>query len=178
MSEEDGSINDLSSGEEIVTPTELEAVPEIVPEHEGEIVSPIREEGGIDEAATEEAITGQGETIKAATDEQPQLGLQTKPKKQSTKTIMKIQKSLVDTSKQIERQRSQITNISKNLDTLQKQMRAGERQTEIVNQIRSQVNQIQKQVSQVQKSIQKRSTSKLQSNKKVASNKKKNKKSR
>ncbi len=178
MSEEDGSINDLSSGEEVVTPTEPEAVPEIVPEPEGEIVSPIIEEGGIDEAATEEAIRGQGEPIETSTDEQPQIALQTKPKKQTTKTIMKIQKSLVDASKQIEKQRSQITNISKNLETLQKQMRAGERQTEIVNQIRSQVNQIQKQVSQVQKSIQKRSTSKLQSNKKVASYKKKNKKNK
>lgn len=76
---------------------------------------------------------------------------------------MKIQRSLVDASKQIEKQRTQITNTSQNLKTLQKQMRAGERQTEIVNQIRSQVNQIQKNVSQVQKSIQKRSTSKLQS---------------
>ena len=178
MSEEDGSINELSSGEEVVTPTEPEAIPEIVPEPEGEIVSPIKEEGGIDEAATEEAIRGQGEPIEASTDEKPQLALQTKPKKQTSKTIMKIQKSLVDASKQIEKQRIQITNISKNLETLQKQMRAGVRQTEVVNQIRSQVNQIQKKVSQLQKSIQKKSTSKLQSYKKVTSNKKKNKKNK
>jgi methylthioribose-1-phosphate isomerase len=177
MSEEEGSINenaDLSSGEEEVTPTE----PEAVPEPEGEIVSPIIEEGGIDEVATEEAIRGQGESIEASTDAKPQLTLQTKPKKQTTKTIMKIQRSLADASKQIEKQRTQIINISQNLETLQKHMKAGERQTEIVNQIRSQVNQIQKQVSQVQKSIQKRSTSKLQSNKKVTTNKNKNKKNK
>ena len=82
MSEEDGSINDLSSGEEVVTPTEPEAVPEIVPQPEGEIVSPIIEEGGVDEAATEEAIRGQGEPIETSTDEQPQIALQPKPKKQ------------------------------------------------------------------------------------------------
>ena len=159
MSEEDGSINenaDLSSGEEEVTPIEPEALPEVVPEPEGEIVSEIIEEGGIDKAATEEAIRGQGEPIEASTVEQPQLALQTKPKKQTTKTIMNIQRSLVDASKQIEKQRTQITNISQNLETLQKQMRAGERQTQIINQIRSQVNQIQKQVYQVQKTIQKR----------------------
>jgi small-conductance mechanosensitive channel len=177
MSQEDGSINvnaDLSSGEEDVTPRE----PEAVPEPEGELVSPIIEEGGIDEAATEEAISGQGEPIEASKVNQPQFALQTKSKKQTTKTIMKIQRSLVDASKQIEKQRTQITNISQNLETMQKQMRAGERQTEIVNQIRSQVKQIQKHVSQIQKSIQKRSTSKLQSNKKVVINKskKKNKK--
>jgi predicted RNase H-like nuclease (RuvC/YqgF family) len=177
MSEEDGSINenaDLSSGEEDVTPRE----PEAVSEPEGEIVSPIIEEGGIDEAATEEAISGQGEPIEASKVKQPQFALQTKSKKQTTKTIMKIQRSLVDTKKQIEKQRTQITNISQNLETLQKQMRAGERKTEIVNQIRSQVNQIQKHVSQIQKSIQKRSTSKLQSNKKVVINKSKNKKNK
>ena len=181
MSEEDGSINEnaeLSNSEEEVTPREPEGVPEVVPEPEGEIVTPIIEEGGIDEAATEEAIRGQGEPIEASTVEQPQLALQTKSKKQTTKTIMKIQRSLADASKQIEKQRTQITNISQNLETLQKQMRARERQTEIVNQIRSQVNQIQKQVSQVQKIIQKRSTSKLQSNKKVASNRSKKKKNK
>ena len=178
MSEEDGSINenaDLSSGEEEVTPREPEAVPEVVPEPEGEIVSPIIEEGGIDEAATEEAIRGQGEPIEASSVEQPQLALQTKSKKQTTKTIMKIQRSLVDASKQIEKQRTQITNISQNLETLQKQMRAGERQTEIVNQIRSQVNQIQKQVSQVQKSIQKRSSAIPQKSSKKRSKSKSNK---
>ena len=55
MSEEDGSINEnaeLSNSDEEVTPREPEGVPEVVPEPEGEIVSPIIEEGGIDEAAT------------------------------------------------------------------------------------------------------------------------------
>ena len=43
MSEEDGSINDLSNGEEVVTPTEPEAVPRRVKMNQSlkaEIVSP------------------------------------------------------------------------------------------------------------------------------------------
>jgi predicted RNase H-like nuclease (RuvC/YqgF family) len=168
MSEEEGSINenaDLSSGEEEVTPTEPEAVKELMPEAEVEIISSVREEGGgINEAATEEAISGRGEPL-----EQPQLALQTKPKKQTTKTtIMKIQRSLAYASKQIEKQTSQINKISQNLQSLQKQFKSGQRQSEQVNHIHSQVNQIQKQVSQVQKSVQKISSNKLQSIKKVA----------
>lgn len=180
MSEEDGSINenaDFSSDEEEVTPTEPEAVPELVPEPEVEIISSVREEGKIEKAATEEAIRGQGEPLETSTVRQPQLALQTKPKKQATKiTIMKIQRSLADASNQIEKQTIQINKISQNLQSLQKQFKSGQGQVDIVNQIRSQANQIQKQVSQVQKSVQKRSTNKLQSSKKVASNKKKNKK--
>jgi hypothetical protein len=54
-------------------------------------------------------------------------------------------------------------------------MKVGERQTGTVNQIRSQVNQIQKRISLLYKSVQKRSTGKLQSGKKISRNKKKNK---
>jgi ABC-type transporter Mla subunit MlaD len=165
MSEEDGSINvnaNLSSGEEDVTPRE----PEAVPEPEVEIISSVREEGGIEEAVSEEAIRGHGEPLKTSTVEQSQLALQTRPKKRTKKTtIMKIQKSLADASKQIEKQTTQINKISQNLQSLQKQFKSGQRQSELVNQIRSQVNQVQKQVSQVQKSVQQRSSNKLRSRK-------------
>jgi methyl-accepting chemotaxis protein len=178
MSEGVNENADFSSGEEEVTPTEPEAVPEPVLEPEVEMVSPVTEEGGgIEAAATGETIREQGEPIEASTVEQPQLALQTKPKKQTTKTtIVKIQRSLADASKQIEKQTTQINKISQNLQSLQNQLKSEQRQSKLVNQIRSQVNQIQKQVSQVQKSIQKRSTNIIQSSKKVANNKKKNKK--
>jgi hypothetical protein len=146
---------DLSNSEEEVTSTEPEtetiAAPELEPEREVEIISSVTEKNGVEEAATEEAMGEQGEQIHPSDVEQPQLRPQTKPKKQTTKTIMKIEMSLADASKQIEKQTTQINKINQNLQPIQKQMRVGERQTEIVNQIRSQVNQIQKQVSQVQK---------------------------
>jgi small-conductance mechanosensitive channel len=153
---------DLSNSEEEVTSTEPETEPiaaqELEPEREVEIISSVTEKSGVVEAATEEAMGEQGEQIHPSDVEQPQLRPQTKPKKQTTKTIMKIEMSLADASKQIEKQTTQINKINQNLQPIQKQMRVGERQTEIVNQIRSQVNQIQKRVSQVQKIIQKRSS--------------------
>ena len=126
---------------------------------------PVIEESGVAEAATEEALREAGEQIHLPGVEQSQLKPQTKikPKKQTKNTIMKIQSSLVDSLKQIEKQTTQINKINQNLQVLQKQMRA-EEQAGIINQISSQVNQIQKQISQVYK-IQKRSTSKLQSGK-------------
>ena len=89
---------DLSnSEEEEVTSTEPEtepiAGPELEPEPEGEIISSVTEKSGIKEAATEEAMRGQ---IQPSDVEQPQLRLQTKPKKQTTKNIMKIERSLAD----------------------------------------------------------------------------------
>jgi small-conductance mechanosensitive channel len=158
MSEEGESIN-----ENINLSSEKEAAPEAL-ENESEI---------------EESLGGQGEQLQAAAIEQPlpsQLEVQAKPKKQKSKaTINKIQKSLADTSNQIVKQRTQINKINQNLQSLQKQIRAGERQTGTVNQIRSQVNQIQKRISLLHKSVQKRSTNKLQSGKKISRNKKKNK---
>jgi small-conductance mechanosensitive channel len=158
MSEEGESIN-----ENINLSSEKEAAPEAL-ENESEI---------------EEPLEGQGEQLQAAAIEQPlpsQLEVQAKPKRQKSKaTINKIQKSLADTSNQIVKQRTQINKINQNLQSLQKQIRAGERQTGTVNQIRSQVNQIQKRISLLHKSVQKRSTSKLQSGKKISRNKKKNK---
>jgi predicted RNase H-like nuclease (RuvC/YqgF family) len=156
MSEEENA--DLSNSEDEVTSTEPEtepiAAPELEPEREVEIISSVTEKRGVEEAATDEAMREQIDTSDV---EQPQLISQTKPKKQTTKTIMKIERSLADASKQIEKRTTQISKINQNLQSLQNQMKVEERQTEIVNQIRSQVNQIQKRVSQVQKSIQKRS---------------------
>jgi dynactin complex subunit len=182
MSEEDRSINeiaDLSSDEEKVAPTdkpEVASEPEL--ESEEEIMSPITKEAGVDEASTEEAIREQGEQVRTPTAvEQPQLRPQTKPKKQTkSMSTMKNQRFLVDASKQIEKQTAQINKINQNLQSLQKQMRSDERQSEVVNQIRSQVNRIQKQISQIQKTIQKGSSRIVQSGKREAINKKKNKK--
>jgi hypothetical protein len=153
-----------------------------VSEPESEIIAPVTERGvgeGIVEAVTEEAMRGQGEPLKMATVEQPQMELRTKPKsKRKQQTLTKIHSSLANASKQVEKQTAQINRINQNLQSLQKQMRVGERQTGIVNQIRSQVNQIQKQISQVQKDVQKRSVGKLQSGKKVSNNEKKRKKNK
>ena len=174
MSEEGGSINEntnLSGNEEEVSPTEQEAVPELESESEREKISPVTGEGtGIVEAATEEAMRGQDEPLEPSTIEQPQSELQVKPKKQSSKTIMRIQSSLADASNRIKKQTTQINKINQNLQSLQKQMKAGERQTGTIDQIRSQMNKTQKQISQVYKIVQKRSNSKLQSNQKVSSN--------
>ena len=179
MSEEEGSINEntnLSGNEEEVSPTEQEAVPELSSEREREIISPVTGEGtGIVEAATEEAMRGQDEPIEPSTIEQSQSELQVKPKKQSSKTIMRIQSSLADASNRIKKQTTQINKINQNLQSLQKQMKAGERQTGTINQIRSQMNKTQKQMSQVYKIVHKRSNSKLQSNQKVSSNTRKRK---
>jgi hypothetical protein len=156
---------DLSNNEEELTSTEPEtkpetkpmAAPELEPGPDGEIISPVTEESGVEEAATGEAMGEQGEQIRLHEVEQLQLRPQTKPKKQTMSTsIMKIQKSLADTSKQIEKRTAQINKINQNLQSLQKQFKLGKSQSEIFNQIRSQVNQIQKQISQVQKSIQRR----------------------
>ena len=158
MSEEGESIN-----ENINLSSEKEAAPEAL----------------ANESEIEEPLEGQDKQLQAAAIEQPlpsQLEVQAKPKKQKSKTtINKIQKSLADTSNQIVKQKAQINKINQNLQSLQKQIRAGERQTGTVNQIRSQVNQIQKRISLLHKSVQKRSTSKLQSGKKISRNKKKNK---
>jgi hypothetical protein len=67
----------------------------------------VTEESGVEEAATEETIREEGEKIRLPEVERSQSRqqAQTKLKKQTKKpTIMKIQKSLDDTSKQIEKQ--------------------------------------------------------------------------
>jgi chromosome segregation ATPase len=169
MSEEEENINleGLPTENEVSGP-ELGAGPSDEP------ISPVTEEGGIEEATTEEAMRP-SEPYETATIEQPQI--ERKPKKPATKTtITKIQSSIADATRQIEKQSAQINKINQNLQIVQKQLRAGEKQPAITNQIRSQVNQIQKQISQVNKNVQKKSTSKLQSAKKKSGNKKKSKK--
>jgi len=162
MSEEENMHDnaDLSNNEEEVTSTEPETKPIAIPElesgPEGEIISPVTEESGVEEAATEEAMREQGEQIHLPEVEKLRRP-QTKSKKQTmSASIMKIQKSLADTPKQVEKQTAQINKINQNLQSLQKQFKPGKRQSEMFNQIRSQVKQIQKQISQVQKSIQRR----------------------
>jgi small-conductance mechanosensitive channel len=163
MSEEENMHDnaDLSNNEEEITSSEPETKPIAIPElesgPEGEIISPVTEESRVEEAATEEAMREQGEQIRLPEVEKLRLRPQTKSKKQTMSTsIMKIQKSLADTPKQIEKQTAQINKINQNLQFLQKQFKPGKRQSEMFNQIRSQVKQIQKQISQVQKSIQRR----------------------
>ncbi len=137
--EEEDSIHDnadLSNSEDEEASAEPETkpvvAPELEPEPEVEIISSVTEERGVEEAAK---IT---------------------PKKQTKSTIMKIQSSLADTSKQIERQTAPINKINQNLQSLQKQFKLGQKQSEILIQMRSQINQIQRQISQVQKSIKRR----------------------
>ena len=136
--EEEESIHDnadLSNSEEEEAPTEPEIepiAPELEPEPEVEIISSVTEESGAEEAAK---IT---------------------PKKQTKSTIMKIQRSLVDTSKQIEKQTAQFNKINQDLQSLQKQFKLGQKQSEILIQMHSQINRIQRQISQVQKSIKRR----------------------
>jgi hypothetical protein len=135
MSEEEESIHDnadlSSEEEEASTEPEIKPIvaPELEPEPEVEIISSVTEESGAEEAAK---IT---------------------PKKQTKSTVMKIQRSLADTSKQIEKQTAQFNKINQNLQSLQKEFKLGQKQSEILIQMRSQINKIQRQISQVQKSI-------------------------
>jgi hypothetical protein len=168
MSEEEEKINleGLPTENEVPEP-ELGAGPSDEP------ISPVTEEGGIEEATTE-ALRPSG-PYETATIEQPQIDR--KQKKPATKTtITKIQSSIAAATREIEKQSAQINKINQNLQIVQKQLRAGEKQPAIANQIRTQVNQIQKQISQVNKNVQKKSTPKLQAAKKKSGNKKKNKK--
>jgi small-conductance mechanosensitive channel len=136
MSEEEESIHDnanLSNSEEEAVSTEPAVVaPELEPEPEVEIISSVTEKSGVE------------------------VTTKTKPKKQTESAVMKIQKSLADTSKQIEKQTAQLNKISQNLQSLQKQFKLGQKQSEILIQIRSQIAQIKRQISQVQKSIKRR----------------------
>jgi hypothetical protein len=113
--EEEESIHDNadlsnSEEEEISTEPEIQPVvaPELEPEPEGEIILPVTEESGVLEVT------------------------KIKPKKLTKDTIMKIQKSLADTSKQIEKQTAQFNKINQNLQSLQKQFKLGQKQSEIL----------------------------------------------
>jgi methyl-accepting chemotaxis protein len=79
------------------------------------------------------------------------------PKTQSkSASIEKIQKSIADISKEMEKQMSHIDKINQAVQTLQKQTKSGQRQSDVLDQIRSQVYQLQRQVAQVQKVMQRR----------------------
>jgi predicted RNase H-like nuclease (RuvC/YqgF family) len=175
MSEEGESVNEninLSGEEEAPK----------VPEYTSDTEPTVTEEGGEGTEGTtiEEPLEEQGEDLERSTIEQPSSHVegQARPTKQKpkVKTVNKIQKSLVDTSNQLVKQRVQIEKINQNLQSLQKQMKGGERQARIINQMRSQIIQIQKQVTQVHKTILKRPVSKLQLGKKVSRSKRKSKK--
>jgi ABC-type transporter Mla subunit MlaD len=163
MSEEDIHNNGDLSGEEKVTQTEPKTVreptekPELKPEAEGEVISPIMGEGtdmeGVSKAATEVAMREGGEQLQPTTKRRTSKS-QTRSKRQTS--VERILKSLADISQQIEKQASQFNRMNQNLQSVQKQMRTRKGQTEIVSQIRSQANQIQRQIFQVQKTAQKR----------------------
>jgi hypothetical protein len=93
--EEEESVHDnadLSNSEEEEVPTEPETepvAPELEPGPEVEIISSVTEESGVEEA------------------------VKIKPKRRTKNTITKIQKSLADTSKQIEKQTAQFNKIIK-----------------------------------------------------------------
>jgi hypothetical protein len=173
MSEEGESVNENInlSGEE-----EAPKVPEYISDRESKVTEEEGEEGTVG-TTIEEPLEEQGEQLERPVIEQPssQVEVQARPTKQKpkVKTINKIQKSFVDTSNQLMKQRVQIEKINQNLQSLQKQMKGGERQAGIINQIRSQIIQIQKQVGQVHKTILKRPVSKLRVGKKVSRSKKK-----
>jgi hypothetical protein len=172
MSEEGESVNENInlSGEE-----EAPKVPEYTSDTE-----PTVTEEGTEGTTIEEPLEEQGEDLERSTIEQPSshIEVQARPTKQKpkVKAANKIQKSLVDTSNQLVKQRVQIEKINQNLQSLQKQMKGGERQAGIINQMRSQIIQIQKQVTQVHRTILKKPVSKLQLGKKVSRSKKKSKK--
>jgi hypothetical protein len=97
---------DSSNSEEEIISTEPETEPGAAPEVE--IISSVTEKSGVEEAAADEAMREQGEQIHPSDVVQPKLIPQTEPKKETTKTIMKIERSLADASKQIEKQTTQI----------------------------------------------------------------------
>jgi prefoldin subunit 5 len=130
--------------------------------------------GGVYKAVVEgEGTNDLGQTPTSSV-EQPQPQFQ--PKQQNKRaSIRKLQRSVADIQKQIEKQTSSINKINQGAQALQKQTKSGQRQFELISQIRSQVTQLQKQMSQIQKSLQKKPTTAKTSLKpaKKVSNKKK-----
>jgi hypothetical protein len=68
--------------------------------------------------------------------------------------------TLLDVSKQLEKQRLQLERITQSLAPLQKQAELVQRQPKLVNQMRSQMNHIEKQISYIHKSLGKAPQSK------------------
>jgi predicted RNase H-like nuclease (RuvC/YqgF family) len=113
--------------------------------------------GGVYKAVVEGEGTNDLGQTPASTVEQPQPQSQQKQQNKRA-SIRKLQRSVADIQKQIEKQTSSINKINQIAQTLQKQTKSGQRQFEVISQIRSQVNQIQKQISQIQKGLQKKPT--------------------
>src|SRR5919109_2259497 len=113
--------------------------------------------GGVYRAVVEGEETNEAGETPASTVEEPQPQPQPQPRQQGKRASMrKIQRSMSDVSKQLEKQTIQINKVSQVVQGLQKQTKSAQRQSELISQIRSQVNQIQRQITQVQKSIQKK----------------------
>jgi predicted RNase H-like nuclease (RuvC/YqgF family) len=113
--------------------------------------------GGVYKAVVEGEGTNDIGQTSTSTVVQPQP--QSQPKQQNKRaSIRKLQRSVADIQKQIEKQTSPINKINQFAQALQKQTKSGQRQFELISQIRSQVSQIQKQISQVQKTVQKKPT--------------------
>ena len=119
--------------------------------------------GGVYKAVVEGEETAEGHEPVSTLDElQPPPQPQQQPKQQGKRaSIRRIQKSIADVSKQVEKQTAQINRVNQVVQTLQKQTKSGQRQSDVLNQIKSQVNQIQRQVTQVQKVVQKKSPAPL-----------------
>ena len=115
--------------------------------------------GGVYKAVVEGEETAEGHEPASTVDElQPPPQPQQQPKQQGKRaSIRRIQKSIADVSKQVEKQTAQINRVNQVVQTLQKQTKSGQRQSDVLNQIKSQVNQIQRQMGQVQKMVQKKS---------------------
>jgi methyl-accepting chemotaxis protein len=120
--------------------------------------------GGVYKAVVEgEETNEQGLESASTVDElQPTPQPPSQPRQQGKRaSIRRIQKSIVDVSKQVEKQTGQINKVNQVVQTLQKQTKSGQRQSDVLNQIRSQVNQIQRQITQVQRTVQKKSSAPL-----------------
>jgi hypothetical protein len=174
MSEEDNipDNGDLSGEKEKIIESETESIETSELRLEpGEITTPITEEEGVSEGASEVpkevAIREGGEQLQPPTSERQKMKSQTGPKKQTS--IMKTQRLIVDVSKQIGKQTTQMNKINQNLQSIQKQVRAREGETKIVSQIHFQANQIQRQLAQVQKNVQKTPSVGLQRSSKITS---------
>jgi hypothetical protein len=119
--------------------------------------------GGVYKAVVEGEDTDVGrETASKAEELQPPTQPRPQLKQQGKRaSIRRIQKSIADVSKQMEKQTAQINRVNQFVQTLQKQTKSGQRQSDVLNQIKSQVNQIQRQVTQVQKIVQKKPSTPL-----------------
>src|SRR5918996_524476 len=108
--------------------------------------------GGVYKAVVEGEETAEGpEPVSTGDEPPPPPQPQQQPKQQGKRaSIRRIQKSIADVSKQVEKQTAQINRVNQVVQTLQKQTKSGQRQSDVLN-------QIQRQMGQVQKMVQKKS---------------------